>query len=233
MLFYRYFIFIFTVNLFCPSVSAPYPQAGNIGSALPENVATTARKTLTIHMSSICPFQCLPSENDGNMGLFFDVSRLIFNESGYDLIPVYVPFSRATVLAQRGDLDIIATVYKNEVPGLLYPDEHIAYANEVFFVRADDPWRYTGISSLTALQVNRNKIIISQGYDYGDYGLKQYITDNDDLFHTLSGEDVFARAIQQLLHKRARVAVLEQSVMAYTLGRLHQAGNIIPAGAVH
>jgi len=192
-----------------------------------------AQKTLTIHVTSICPFQCLPSEYEGNRGLFYDISALVFKASGYQLQPVYAPFSRAIILAQQGKLDIITTFYKDEIGGLLYPGEHIRYAREVFFVRSDDPWHYQGISSLRELQAGGDRILVSQDYDYGDSVFNQMIRDNPDLFLVLGGGNPFERAIQLLLKKRVRVAVFDQSVMAYTLARLQLTAKVRAAGAIH
>ncbi|WDD96801.1 substrate-binding periplasmic protein [Thalassomonas actiniarum] len=192
-----------------------------------------AQQTLTIHISSICPFQCLPSEYNGSRGIFYDISERIFSAAGYNLLPVYAPFSRAILLAQQGKLDVVTTLYKDEVAGLLYPEEYISYGKEMFFVRSDDPWRYTGLSSLADLQVSGDRVLVAHGYDYGDSAFKQFIKETPELFLVLGGGNTFERAVHLLLNKRVRVVVFDRSVMAYSLARLQLEGEIIPAGAVH
>ncbi|WP_281557286.1 transporter substrate-binding domain-containing protein [Thalassomonas sp. RHCl1] len=191
------------------------------------------QKTLTIHVSSICPFQCLPSEYGGSRGIFYDISERIFTAAGYKLLPVYAPFSRAILLAQQGELDVMTTLYKDEIAGLLYPDEAVCYAKEMFFVRSGDPWRYTGLPSLADLHASGDKVLVSHGYDYGNRVFKQFMKVTPELFFVLGGASTFERAIHLLLNKRVRVVVFDHSVMAYSLARLQLEGEIIPAGAMH
>ncbi len=191
-----------------------------------------AEQTLKMHSGDICPFQCIPTEADNRRGLINDITHLIFTEAGYEIIPIYVPFVRAIKMSQAGEIDIMATIFKNEIPNLFYPNEHVAIAREVFFKKKTNHWKYDDIRSLDLISRKR-QIIITKGYDYGSQQFKAYMADNPDKFQILYGEDIFERAIQMLILERAKIAIFDQSVVSYTMGLMGVSDDFEIAGALH
>ncbi len=195
-------------------------------------VQLTAEQVLKMHSGDICPFQCIPDNEEDYLGLINEITVKIFTEEGFSIDLVNVPFVRAIAMSQEGHIDIMATIYKNEIPNLLYPEEHLAVAREVFFVRNESKWKYTNIQSLDEISGNE-QIIVKKGYDFGSELFEDYMNNNQAKFYSLYGEDIFKKAIQILLAKRAQVAIFDQSIFSHTSNLLGVADSFKIVGALN
>ncbi len=192
----------------------------------------SAKQALKMHYGNICPFQCIPTKADNRVGVINDITRLIFTEAGYEIVPMQVPFARAIQMSQDGEIDIMATIFKNEIPNLLYPDEHVGVAQEIFFIKKENSWKYNDILSLDLIS-GEKQIIISKGYDYGNQPFMTYIADNPDKFYTIHGKDVFLRTIKMLIWDRAKIAIFDRSVALYVMDLMGVSDDFKIAGALH
>ena len=95
-----------------------------------------------------------------------------------------------------------------------------------FFVRADNPWRYTGVKSFELL----GKVGVMQGYDYAE--LNESIGRNPSRVETVSGSNNARRTIHKLLAGRVDAIIHDANVTAFELKHQNQVGALVAAGSL-
>lgn len=101
-------------------------------------------------------------------GISLVIIRAAFKTQGYTVEMHYVPWARAEDGVKKGKYDILPPTWMTEArKAFLLFSEPYAVNQIKFIKRADDPFEYEGLESLTG-----KKIGIVRGYGYGDAFLK-------------------------------------------------------------
>lgn len=177
-------------------------------------LAFAKSKELKIATFDFCPWQC-PSANDPqHPGITVEIAKLIYENAGYKLQFFAVPYTRAIHGTEDADYDVILNVNAQTSPKLLLSKESSAYMEMNFYTRKDSSWHYSGVKSLTDIQ-----IISILGYNYAPISpaYQKYISDNENSGKVIfvSGDSASERAFKMIFEKRATTFNEDASVFAY------------------
>lgn len=111
-----------------------------------------------------CPVTC---DAGGDLpGYAVEVAREALAQSGLLLEYRVMPWERAVEAARAGRIDGVIGTVTDETPDFVYPRQTIGTNTNVFFVRADDDWRYRGLRSLEGVVVGiANEYNFSREFD--------------------------------------------------------------------
>lgn len=111
-----------------------------------------------------CPVTC---DARGNLpGYAVELAREALALSGRLLEYRVMPWERAVDAARAGRIDGVIGTVTAETPDFVYPQQAIGSNTNVFFVRAEDTWRYRGLRSLEGVVVGiANEYSFSPGFD--------------------------------------------------------------------
>ncbi|OHE62894.1 MAG: hypothetical protein A2001_00380 [Treponema sp. GWC1_61_84] len=101
------------------------------------------------------------TEKDGS-GLYFDILRLVFGNSGASLDIRMVPFARSVQMLESGKADISVGNYVGDIAKGLYPKLPIDYDDVTVLMRKERAFLYSGEKSLGGKKV---AWITDYGYD--------------------------------------------------------------------
>lgn len=184
----------------------------------------------TIRFATIeyCPFTCNPSKAGGKEGFMTDVVREAFDGAGYTLEIHSLPYARAVKSVRAGNFDGIIVAGKDYAPDLVYPDQPTVVQRVAFLVNKGEPWRYTGVDSLTNVKVG-----IVKGFHYVDPDLIAYLAeqqDNDSRVHVVHGESTTARGLRMLQSNRITTFLEGEYSALYELNRMGISDTMVIAG---
>ncbi|GAA0782326.1 transporter substrate-binding domain-containing protein [Roseibium denhamense] len=123
--------------------------------------AAVRGETLTFAADEWCPVNCAPgSEKPGYM---VEIVTAILEPLGYEIRYQQINWARALLLTRNGQFDGVYAGTPEEAPGFVFPDAPQGEYTIGLFVRAADPWTYTGPQSLEGRSAG---LIID--YSYGE-----------------------------------------------------------------
>lgn len=157
-----------------------------------------------------CPYNCAPGAE--NPGYMVEIAKRVLGEAGYEVQYQVMPWTRALLAAERGQVSGVIGAIPTEVPqGFVLPRESLGVAATDFFIRRGDNWRYTGIDSLAQVRVG---VIRDYGYNPA---MDAYIAEHEGFrVQATLGEDALQTNIRKLLADRIDVVVSNRAVFFYT-----------------
>jgi polar amino acid transport system substrate-binding protein len=162
-----------------------------------------------------CPMNC--KESAEKPGYMIEVTRHIFQKKGIQTEYQIMPWARAIIEAEKGNINAVVGAFRNEAPGFIYPKEELGLISNAFFSTHDTNWLYQDIDSLSSIRLG-----IIKGYDYGK-SLSQYIeinTNSNRLVILTGNNNVLSRAVNMLLAHRIDVLVESDVVFWYRVNQL-------------
>lgn len=169
---------------------------------------------ITLAADTWCPINCEP--NSDKPGFMVEITRHIFAQQGHTIKYLKMPWLRAIKLAEKGDINGVIGAYISDSRQLLFPKHEQAKLNNAFYVRKDNPWRYSDAASLDNIS-----LAIVRGYDYGDE-INQYIkrAPKNKITIITGSEHLTARLLMLLEKKRVDVILETDLVFHYTANAL-------------
>ncbi|AZT85318.1 ABC transporter substrate-binding protein [Marinobacter sp. NP-4(2019)] len=170
------------------------------------------RPVITIGADPWCPHNCKAGEQQE--GYMIDITREVFEASGYEVQYLNVSWARALQMTREGQLDAVVGAFTTDAPDFVFPDEPQGHSHIAMYTAADSQWEYRGLASLadqTLLAIN--------GYSYSP-ALDDYIRSHADepaRVWVISGPSPLNRAIYLLEQKRADVYPEDVYVMTWAL----------------
>jgi polar amino acid transport system substrate-binding protein len=171
-----------------------------------------------------CPYNCSPdSENKGYM---VDLASQILGEAGHKIKYLAINWSRSVIKAREGLYHGIIGASKAEAPDFIYTQEPFGLANNHYWVKKSDPWRFNGLASLKDRWLG-----VIQDYDYGKE-LSNYIQKNEGTFdvQVRAGDDALDILIRKLEHGRINTLNEDQNVFLFKVKSLGKSDLFQDAG---
>jgi len=170
----------------------------------------------------------MPFNGDGvtEMGYVLELAKAIFEPFGYTIVFQTVPWNRAISQARTGQCDGIVGAFVGDAEDFVFPAEEQGLAENMFYVRKGDPWRYTGIDSLRG-----KKFAVISDYSYGD-DIDAYIATNPAGLTQARGEEPLEQLLAMLTAGRVDIVIEDRTVMAYAIKKAGLSGGVIIAGTL-
>ena len=182
-------------------------------------------ETLVIGADTWCPVNCEP--NSDNPGYMIEIAEKIFKEQMVKVEYQVMPWSRAIVEAEKGNIQAVVGAFKGDAPHFIYPQEELGLIGNSFFTHVHNDWYFQNIDSL-------KQIILGtiNGYEYGDT-VSQYLANKENLDKVVEitgGKNVLHRSFTMLLTKRIDVVVEADIVFWYQAKKANIADSFKFAG---
>ena len=107
-------------------------------------------KVINVAAIDWCPQICIEKENPGYL---IDIIDKIYDETDYQLVIDFYPWSRAIKLVREGKVHAILAPAKSEAPDLLYPVNEVGTQTMCFFTNISSDWEYQNTESLQGMQI--------------------------------------------------------------------------------
>lgn len=180
-------------------------------------------ETLKIASIDWCPQLCPGKEK---AGYITDTVNEIFEGSPYKADIKTYPWTRAILLARKGDVHALLSPAKAEAPELLYPENGIGVQRMCFFTKADSQWNYSGIESLRNLK-------IGIAYDTSVEELNSYLTQNREQFDFMPYNGTYvSKSLRKLDAGRYDMFLFTHNSVVYEMRNLGAEKNYRCAGCV-
>lgn len=189
------------------------------------SILRAENETIVIGADSWCPVNCEP--NSDNPGYMIEIAKKIFQEQAVKVEYKLMPWSRAIVEAEKGNIQAIVGAFKGDAPHFIYPQEELGLIGNSFFTHVYNPWHFQGIDSLEQITLGTVK-----GYEYGDT-VSQYVANKENtgkIVEMTGGKNVLSRSFNMLLANRIDVIVEANTVFWYEAKKANLADSVKFAG---
>jgi polar amino acid transport system substrate-binding protein len=166
------------------------------------SILRAENETIVIGADSWCPVNCEP--NSDNPGYMIEIAKKIFQEQAVKVEYKLMPWSRAIVEAEKGNIQAIVGAFKGDAPHFIYPQEELGLIGNSFFTHVYNPWHFQSIDSLEQITLGTIK-----GYEYGDT-VSQYVANKENtgkIVEMTGGKNVLSRSMNMLIANRIDVIV--------------------------
>ncbi|QCU90570.1 substrate-binding periplasmic protein [Thiomicrorhabdus sediminis] len=185
--------------------------------------------TLRIATDEWCPYDCIPSQNQGKVGYIGDLLTETMKARGHEVEFVEVSYSRGLQLVREGKLDGTMACFREEAPDFVFPDLALGKSNSTFFSHKNSNWRYTGKDSLEQAKM----IGIIKGYDYVDPTVMDYINQNPKNVLAITGEKPLERLLEMLTNGRLTAIIEDKSVLEYKAKQIGKSEQVKVSGTTN
>jgi len=161
-------------------------------AVLAMSLSVTAARADTIKLASDVypPYNDEPGSNAP--GYAVEMAQRIFEKAGHTVVYEVVPWARAITETRRGAFSGIIAALPSDAMDFVLPGNEIGIAKYCFYVRRNDPWKYTGIPSLAG-----KKIGAVNGYSYSAQ-LDPFLLENKAV-ELVSGGDAARKNVKKLV----------------------------------
>lgn len=197
--------------------------------SIPALAESPAEKpALALVADAWCPVSC--ADDGRHPGYAVEITREIFSAAGFEPSYRTVPWARAVADTRDDRFQILIGVAPDESrEALLYPEEPVALNINVFFVRADNSWRYGGLQTLDNMVVGvANDYIFGEPFD--SYN-RQYARDTSRI-HVLVSEDPVTQGLALLRMKRIDSYLDDEVVVRWSSGNGKLPADLRAAGEI-
>lgn len=136
-----------------PVLGSEAPSNEGPAGALPEG------RPLVFASDEWCPYVCFESTRPG---FLVELAREVFESPARPVEIRRMSWARAVREAEGGRIDGVLGAVRGESAALVYPKLAAASDRPAFAVRADDPWRFTGVEVLADRRIG-----LADGYRFG------------------------------------------------------------------
>lgn len=167
--------------------------------------------TILIRSDAWCPYVCDSAKDPGYM---VEVVSKIFEKNGHKVNFSMVNWARAVSETRRNKATAIVGANYNDAPDFVFPTKTLGHGQDYFFVKKDSTWTYKGSASLVG-----KKIGVINGYAYGG-DMDRIISENKDIFISISGEHPLDQIIKMIESKRLDAFIENQTVLRTNLSNM-------------
>lgn len=139
--------------LAAPVLGREAPSNEGPAGGLPEG------RPLVFASDEWCPYVCFESTRPGYL---VELAREVFESPARPVEIRRMSWARAVREAEGGRIDGVLGAVRGESAALVYPKLAAASDRPAFAVRADDPWRFTGVEVLADRRIG-----LADGYRFG------------------------------------------------------------------
>ncbi len=178
-------------------------------------------ETLRIGTDHYLPFNGTAGTKEE--GYVIEIIRAVFSEHKLEFASL--PYARGLSHINKGKIDILLTVAKNQFPDttdLIFPREEISIIRGAFFVRQNNNWKYKGPDSLKGVRVG-----LVNSYEYPEIEDK---LEDKRKFDYISGANTTQRNLKKLLKDRIDTYYESDIVVKYYAKKMGIAEKIKIAG---
>jgi polar amino acid transport system substrate-binding protein len=164
---------------------------------------------ITMAATDWCPYTC--DSASGQKGIAYDFLTEVLKKHGVKLNVRFYPWSRALLVAQKGEVDGLVTATWPEADGMLFTSTPTGSYKVCFFTNKDSSWTYSGVDSLSNVKLG----VVSE-YVYGepvDSYLKAHGAGPNVV--TMRTPGGVGTLLNMLKHKRFEVTLDDGSVAAW------------------
>ena len=184
-------------------------------------------ETLRFECDYWAPFNATPDSDEP--GFQVEVTKKIFEDAGYEVEYVLIPFTRALQNVASGAAHGTFGLYdaEAEANNLLLPKNNLGVGKTYFYVLQESNWGYDGLSSL------ENQMLgVIQDYGYDESDVDEYIEENKNTLkvQAMAGDNGLETNIKKLLAGRITVTLEDESVMNWQLKKMGLTGKFKKAG---
>ncbi len=181
------------------------------GHLLP--ASSFAAPTLVALGDSFCPYNCTPDA--AQRGYMVELLEKVLKPQwtvNYRL----EPWARAVSQVESGEAHILVATAADTGRNLRTSDI-VGVDRSCFFVRTDNPWRYTTVKDLAGLRLS-----VIQDYSYDNSGpvdtlIDGYRTAKDPRLEISYGKDALNSSLQKLMAGRADAIIENENVARYRI----------------
>ncbi|WP_127716087.1 ABC transporter substrate-binding protein [Halobacteriovorax sp. HLS] len=177
-------------------------------------LTTLANEKIKLVADEWCPYNC--SEKSEKMGYMVEIAKKVFESKNIQLEYRTLNWSRAILDARSGKINGIIGAYKSDAEDFVFPSTHLGESLEVFVVKKDHEWKYSGIKSLDEVTLG-----VIRDYSYGQ-NIDSYIALNKTNFQRIqivSGDMPLERNIRKLLNNRISAVIANEAVLKWLMKR--------------
>lgn len=163
-----------------------------------------------------CPYTLCPN----GQGYVLDVLLAVFEDYGYSVKVVNLPWNRALAMAAAGQVDGIAGITKDVLPALVYPHTEIARYTPTIFSLKVKRWQYEGVASLAQIRLG---MVENYGNGEGNPELERYLGGKPDNVTYIAADDAIAHLLQMIEAGHIDAMIEDKAVgehMLQTTGKL-------------
>jgi polar amino acid transport system substrate-binding protein len=204
---------------------------GFLAGLLPALIGSgsAAAEELRLVIGDWCPYECTDPEPGALRGFVTDIAVAVLSESGVQPVLVQASFARGIRLVMQNQAQVLVGVEQADAPALIYPKQEQGLAQNAFFVRAGNPWRYEDLHSVTLLK----SIGILRDVDYAE--INAVLAKHPDKFDALppiADERRFnaRRNLERLIAGRVDAIIQHEAVVEFELHKLGKRDAVIEAG---
>ncbi len=134
--------------------------------------------TVSIVADEWCPYNCEP--DDALPGFMIEAAQAVLGAAGYEVQYITVDdWDEAVEEARAGKYDAIVGASVDDAPDFVFPEEYMGLAQNHFYVRKGDAWRYTDMDSLKG-----RRLAALSGYAYSEE-LDEWLPEHGFIFTSL------------------------------------------------
>ncbi len=180
--------------------------------------------------SDWCPYNCEMSAAD--KGYIVDIAKAVFEKAGHSVEYKTLPWARCIRDFEGGHSTGLVGASKTEERvklGYVFPEVKVGVAENVFFVKSDDTWKYEGIKSLEKIGFGAIK-----DYSYGDE-LDKYVVANANAqtkVQIIAGDSALGQNFKKILAGRIDATVEDRAVGMYELKKQAISTQVKEAGGL-
>jgi len=107
--------------------------------------------TITLRADDWCPYNCDPASEQP--GYAVEIARKVFEAAGHTVDYQLMPWARTLVEVRNGNVDGAIGAAPDEAEGLVFPELNIGVADNSFWIKKGNAWRYAGPASLESIRL--------------------------------------------------------------------------------
>lgn len=166
--------------------------------------------------SDWCPYICTQSDNPNVLaekpGYIVDIIQYALkgNKISYES----PSWKRSILETRKGTYHAIVGIYISVAPDFVYPENEMGYSRMCFYVKQDNPWKYTGIKSLSKVVLG-----VVDGYYYDEGDVDAYIKanlNNTSKIESVPGTRGLIQNLEKMLLGRITAIIDDYQVVEYT-----------------
>jgi polar amino acid transport system substrate-binding protein len=182
-------------------------------------------KTITIVADLWLPYT---GETKGQKGYLIELAEEAFRLQGISVRYQNLPWKRAILSIQNGDVNAAAGAYKSDVPNAVFTKAPLGASQNHIFVHKHSGWKYDGLKSLETIRLGA---ILN--YSYGEQ-IDSYINakNGSDRVYLVSSDNPQKRLIEMLLLGKIDAFIEDVQVMKHVFRSMKKEGEeIVSAGS--
>lgn len=162
-------------------------------------------------------------------GLYLDLARYLFGKEGYQVQYGIFAFLRAMQGTEDCEYDIIGAINKENSKKILIAKKIPLKLEFSFWIKKDNPWKYTGIESLKKIRVAN-----IGGYNYSQASpeYQKFLIENPKQVQLVSGDQTTYRIFKMIVADRIDAFNIDRPQALWTMQKYNLTSKLKEAGSL-